>query len=119
MVKAINLTLRFFLELFGLFALGYWGWTQHSDVPRYAWAFGLPLGAAILWGTFRVNDDPGKAPVAIPGWMRLLLEAFYFSAGVWCLYAAGEGSMGLAFGIIILIHYLVAYDRVIWLLKQP
>ena len=118
MVKTINLTLRFFLEIFGLFALGYWGWSQHIGASRYAWAFGLPLAAAFIWGVFRVNDDPGKAPIAIPGWLRLLLEAVYFSSAVWCLYAAGEGYLGLAFGVIVIVHYLVAYDRVIWLLKE-
>ena len=114
----LNLALRFFLELFGLFALGYWGWTQHTGLVRILWTIGLPLVAAALWGTFRVNRDPGKSPVPIPGWARLLLEAVYFGAGTWALYAAGRGTWALVFAIVVLAHYLVSYDRIAWLVKQ-
>jgi len=113
-----NLGLRFLLELFSLFAIGYWGWTQHTALLRVLFAFGLPVLAAALWGIFRVPDDPDKAPVAIPGYMRLLLEAIYFSGAVWALYAAGRANWGLIFAIIVLLHYLVSYDRVAWLLRQ-
>jgi hypothetical protein len=34
------------------------------------------------------------------------------------LYAAGLGFLSLAFGIIVLLHYVVSYDRIAWLLKQ-
>lgn len=82
-----NLALRFLLELFSLFAMRYWGWTQHTALLRVLFAIGLPVLAAALWGTFRVPDDPGKAPVAIPGYLRLLLEASYFNGAVGALYA--------------------------------
>lgn len=114
----LHLLLRFLLELSALFALGFWGWTQQSGVLRLVWTIGFPLVFAILWGTFRVPDDPGKAPVAVPGIVRLLLELVFFGAAVWSLNAAGQGNWGLVFGIIVLIHYLISYDRLIWLLKR-
>jgi len=114
----LNLALRFFLELFGLFALGFWGWTQHTGLAHYLWAIGLPLVAAVLWGVFRVPGDPGDAPVAVPGAARLLLEAVYFAAGVWALYAAGRSNWGLIFAIVVLLHYLVSYDRILWMIRQ-
>ena len=114
----LNLALRFILELVGLFALGYWGWTQNTGILRYVVTIGLPLLAAALWGTFRVPDDPGKAPVAVPGALRLLLEAAYFSAASWAFYAAGQDTWALVFGAVVLGHYVISYDRVLWLLKQ-
>ena len=42
----INLALRFFLELAGLYCMGYWGWTRHNGVLRYLLVIGLPLLAA-------------------------------------------------------------------------
>jgi hypothetical protein len=87
-------------------------------VARLLWTIGLPLVAAVLWGTFRVPDDPGKAPVPVPGLVRLLLEAVFFGAATWALYAAGLGFLSLTFGIIVLLHYVVSYDRIAWLLKQ-
>jgi hypothetical protein len=114
----INLALRFLLELVALFALGYWGWTQHAGVARILWTIGLPLVAAALWGTFRVPDDPGKAPVPVPGLVRLLLEGLFFGAATWAFYAADRGSWGLIFGAIVLVHYAVSYDRILWLLQR-
>lgn len=96
-----NLALRFLLELFSVL-----------------FTIGLPVLAAALWGTFRVPDDPGKAPVAIPGYLRLLLEASYFNGAVGALYAAGRANWGLVFAFLVLIHYLLSYDRVVWLLRQ-
>lgn len=114
----LNLALRFILELTGLFALSYWGWTQHSGMLRFVLAIGLPLLAAVLWGTFRVPDDPGKAPVAVPGMVRLLLEAVYFGAATLAFYVAGREVWGLIFGVVVLVHYVISYDRILWLLRR-
>jgi hypothetical protein len=67
----INLALRFVLELVALFAIGYWGWTQHTGVWQPLLGIGLPLLAAAAWGTFRVPDDPGKPLVTVPGWVAV------------------------------------------------
>jgi hypothetical protein len=69
----INLLVRFILELAGLFALGYWGWTQHTGALRILLAVGLPLLAAAIWGVFRVPGHPGNAPVAVPGMTLMAL----------------------------------------------
>jgi hypothetical protein len=117
----INLAVRFLLELAALTALGYWGWTQHTDILRYFLAIGLPLVAAVLWGTFRVPEDAsanGKAPVPVAGWLRLLLELAFFTFAAWCLFDAGAACAGYIFSGIALIHYMISYDRILWLLKQ-
>ena len=117
----LNLIIRFMLELGTWFAMGYWGWMGHQGTSRFIWMVGLPLIAAILWGTFAVPDDPsrsGKAPVPIPGFFRLLLELAFFAAGVWCCFAAGRPAWGWILGVMVLMHYVVSYDRIAWLLKQ-
>lgn len=114
----LNLILRFLLELFGLFALGTWGWTQHAGFLRFVWAGGLPLVAAILWGTFRVPNDPGKAPVPVPGWVRLGLEAAYFGGAVLALFAADRPTWAWVFGLLVAAHYGLSYDRIAWMLKR-
>src|SRR5690606_19890911 len=65
----LNLGLRFLLELVALFAVGYWGWTQHQGVMRFVLAIGLPALLAAAWGIFRVPGDAsasGEAIVAVP-----------------------------------------------------
>jgi membrane protein YdbS with pleckstrin-like domain len=117
----INLALRFILEIAALFSLGYWGWTQHDGIWRFVWGFGLVVLAAVVWGTFAVPEDPsrsGKAPVPVPGTVRLVIELVLFAAGTWAFFAADRPLWALALGILTVIHYALSYDRIIWLLKR-
>ena len=117
----INLTVRFLLEVSALLAMGVWGWYQGDGWLRFVLALGIPLIAAIVWGTFAVPDDPsrsGAAPVAVPGILRLVIEAVIFIFAVWALYDLGFTKLSGLLGIIVVIHYLVSYDRVLWLIRQ-
>ena len=117
----VNLAFRFLLELAGLAAIGYWGWTQHDGVWRFVLALGLPLLAAILWGTFRVPGDAsssGRASVPVPGIVLLVLELAFFAAAAWGLFDAGQQTLGLILAVAVLLHYVLSYDRVIWLLRS-
>ena len=117
----INLALRFLLEMAASLAMGYWGWGQAAGALRYIPALGLPLTAAALWGTFRVPGDAsasGDAPVPVPGLVRLLLELALFGFGVWGLLDAGATTWGLLLGGVVLLHYLISYDRVAWLIRH-
>ena len=117
----INLAVRFILELAALAALAYWGWTQHTGVLRYLLTVGLPVLGAVLWGVFAVPGDrsrSGDAPVPVPGILRLLLELLLFGFAAWCLYNAGLVLLANIFGIVVLVHYIISYDRIIWLLRK-
>jgi len=117
----INLTVRFLLEVLALIAMGIWGWYQGEGWLRFVLALGIPLIAAIVWGTFAVPNDPsrsGSAPVAVPGIVRLVIEAAIFIFAVWALYNQGFTTLSWLFGIIVIVHYLVSYDRVLWLIRQ-
>jgi len=117
----INLAFRLFLELAAFFALGYWGWTQHEGIWRFVWGIGLIVISAVIWGTFAVPDDPsrsGRAPVPVPGALRLLIELAFFAAGTWAFFASNQPIWGLALGILTVVHYALSYDRIMWLLKR-
>jgi hypothetical protein len=117
----INLGFRFLLEMTAMFIYGYWGWHASTSPFRYFLALGLPLVAAVLWGTFRVPDDrssSGKAPIPIPGVLRFLLEIVFFGSAVFLIITSGKEGKGWIYAGAVLIHYLLSYDRVSWLLKQ-
>jgi hypothetical protein len=117
----INLAVRFILELSALVAIGYWGWSQHAGWLRIGLAVGLPLLAAVLWGTFAVPNDPsrsGAAPVRVPGIVRLVLELAFFAAATWSFFATGLATLAWIYGVVVLIHYAVSYDRILWLIRQ-
>ena len=117
----INLTVRFLLELSALLAMGIWGWHQSESWLRFLLALVIPLIAAVVWGTFAVPNDPsrsGAAPIAVPGILRLVIEAAIFIVAVWALYDVGFTRISWGLGIIVAIHYLVSYDRLLWLIRQ-
>jgi hypothetical protein len=114
----LNLAFRFFLELTALLAMGYWGWNAGQGWMRWILMLFVPLVAAAIWGVFRVDNDPGPAPVRVPGVIRLALELSYFGFSVWALYDVGAIPAYWVLAICVLVHYLISYDRIIWLLKR-
>ena len=117
----INLALRFLLEIAALLAMGIWGWRQSENWTSYLLAFGMPLIAAFIWGVFAVPDDPsrsGSAPIAVPGILRLVIELCIFSFAAWALYDLGYITICWIMGGIVIIHYVISYDRILWLIKR-
>jgi len=117
----VNLAVRFILELAAWGAMGYWGWRQGEGPFRFVLAIGLPVIAAVIWGTFAVPNDPsrsGRAPVPVPGLVRLAIELATFGFATWALYDSGNTTLSLIFAAIVIVHYVVSYDRVAWLVRQ-
>jgi hypothetical protein len=117
----VNLAIRFLLELAALLAMGFWGWRQGGSTTRYVFAALVPLAAAALWGIFAVPGDPsrsGSALVAVPGALRLGLEAAFFAFAVWGLYQLGSVALARTMAAALAVHYAVSYDRLAWLLRS-
>ena len=117
----INLAIRFALELSALLSMGLWGWRSGSGWLRFALASLVPLVAAVLWGTLAVPDDPsrsGAAPIAVPGVVRLALELGIFAFAAWALHDSGFTRASWMLGIIVALHYLASYDRILWLVSR-
>jgi hypothetical protein len=117
----LNLALRFLLEVAALVAIGYWGFDQYDGIWRFVVGIGGPVIAALIWGTFAVPEDPsrsGRAPVPIPGVLRLVLELSLFGFAVWALNDAGSPILALILASITIVHYALSYDRVAWLVRH-
>jgi hypothetical protein len=107
----INLTVRFLLEIAMLMVLGYWAWHLTAGWPRYIYAICIPVIAAVLWGVFRIQNDPKPAPVEVPGAVRLLLELGLFGFASWALYDLRYTQLSIIMVIIVILHYTFSYDR--------
>lgn len=117
----INLLFRFLLELMALIIMGLWGWKQSQGITAFLLALSLPILLALIWGVFAVPDDPsrsGKAPIVTPGIIRLVIELLIFITAAWALYDMGYTMICIVFGILVGLHYIISYDRVIWLLSK-
>jgi hypothetical protein len=115
----INLPLRFSLELVTLGVMAYRGWRRGGEgSSRFVLGLAVPVIAALIWGTFRVPNDPGAARVPVPGLARLALDLAFFGFAAWALSDLGIAQWGWALSVIIIIHYLIAYDRVFWMIQK-
>jgi hypothetical protein len=116
----LNLAVRFLLEILALVAFGAWARAQFPGMLGFILMILIPLLAATVWGVFNVKGDlsrSGKAPVPVPGFVRLLIELVFFGFATWALLALNP-TYGWAFGLVTLLHYLLSYDRIGWLLKR-
>jgi hypothetical protein len=100
-LKALNLTLRFFLELCLLGALGWVGFLLGGPmIGRIALAIVLPLVAAIIWGLFVAP----RAAIAVPDWLWLAIQALLFSLAVAGLEITGHSQLAVVFGLAVIIN---------------
>lgn len=117
----INLAVRFLLEICALISVGMWGWKQSDGLTKFILAIGMPLVLAIIWGVFAVPNDPsrsGSAPIATPGLIRIFIELGIFGVAIWSLYDIEFQKLCLIFGIAVIAHYVLSYDRILWLIKN-
>lgn len=115
-----NLALRFGLEVAALVGLGAAAWDQTTGATQRIAAIAVPIGAMAVWGIFNVLNDPsrsGKAPVEVPGWVRLAIEILILGAGAFALGAVWGSGLGIAVAVSIALHYAASWSRVRWLLN--
>jgi hypothetical protein len=116
----LNLAVRFLLEIIALVAIGAVAKAEFPGALGFILMIVLPAFAAVVWGVFNVLGDPsrsGKAPVPVPGIVRLLIELDIFGAATWALFSLNP-IYGWIFGLVTLVHYALSYDRIAWLLKR-
>jgi len=105
-MKAINLLIRFLLELCALWALGYSGYhAAEPEAGRIALAIAAPLALAVLWGLFaahKAHFPPSRPVKAFVGF--LLLEA---AAG--SLALVGQVELAVTFAAIIAANSALLY----------
>ena len=89
--------LRFALEVFALFSLGFWGYLAWPfPWPGLLFLIGAPVFAAVVWALFR---SP-KAVFPLDAVGRSLVEIFVMGAAVAVWFMLNYPIVGIAFGIL-------------------
>jgi hypothetical protein len=100
-VRAINLAIRFFLELAAFAALGLWGWRiGDGGLTGSVLAVVLPLIAIAAWGTFVAPRSLLRPPSAV----RFAVEIAVFAAAVAGLFATDRPGWAIALAVIYLVN---------------
>lgn len=120
-MNTANLALRFLQELAALAGLAILAWQSASGWWRLVIAVLVVFIAMALWGVFAVPNDPsrsGNAPVPIPGVVRLVLELALLLGSPYAWHLGGFTLFAATFTALVVFHYLLSIERVMWLLQQ-
>jgi hypothetical protein len=105
-LKGVNLTIRFLLELCALGALGYWGFTTRDGlVVGILMGTGAPLLAAVVWGLFVAP----KAAVTLTMPLRLAPEILVFGSAAVALYATGHPVLAMGLAMIAAVNRILVF----------
>ena len=105
-IKSASLASRFLLELCALGALGYWGFKPGGGtIAKVGLRIGLPLVAAVVWGTFVAPN----APVSVPGVLSLLPQVMIFGLAAASLAATGHPRLPWVFVAVVAINAILMY----------
>ena len=107
-LKALNLLVRFLLELCMLAAVGYWGFKTHSDwVLKIIFGIGLPILIAVIWGLFIAP----RATYPLSGISYLAVELILLGSGAVALFASGRSDLGWVYTVILVVNKVLI---VVW-----
>jgi hypothetical protein len=108
-VKALNLALKFLLELAALAAFGLWGASIADGVAAVVLAIVLPVVVAVLWGMFAAPRARRRLPLRL----RAPFELGVFALAALALWGAGRAAWGAAFAVIAVANavLLTAFDQ--------
>lgn len=111
----VNAAGRFLLELVAAYGIGAGMW---SSTGNWLVTALVVVVALVVWGAFRVPDDPGPAPRPVPGLVRLAIEAVVLGGGgVGLLVAHGAAPAAIYFALLA-IHYATTPRRLRHLLAH-
>ena len=100
-----NDVVRFALELFALFSLGFWGYLAWPfPWPGVLIMVGAPVFAAIVWALFR--SPKAVFPLDVVG--RSLVEIFVMGAAVAVWFMIGYPVVGVIFGVLAAVSGVIA-----------
>ena len=117
----VMLAVRFLLEIIAVGSIGFAGWRiGDGEISGGILAALFVIIAATVWGTFSVPDDPTRNPkpvIAVPGWLRILVELTVFGVAAWSLWVFASRAASESFLTLLGIVTLVGWDRIWWLIR--
>ncbi|HEU4849138.1 MAG TPA: YrdB family protein [Terrimesophilobacter sp.] len=103
-----NDVLRFLLELFAVFSLGYWGYLAWPfPWPGLLFMIGTPLFAMVVWGLFR--SPRAKVPLDPVG--RALVEIAVMGSAAIAWAMLGHPIVAVVFAVVALVSGIMNLRR--------
>jgi hypothetical protein len=101
-----NFGLAFAMELAGLAAFAWWGWTASSStVLRLLLAVGLPVIGAVLWGLFAAQaGSTYGGPVVTP-----VFKVVFFGLAGLAIWTLDHPVLAVAFVLVVAANLLIIH----------
>lgn len=107
-LKALNLGLAFFLEVFMLIAFMWGGFSLHVSMPiKVLVGIGVPVAVVVLWSLYFAPTSANRIPSP---WLQLAIFALY-SVAAFVLTKGGNRHTALIFLMFGAVNLLLA---IIW-----
>jgi hypothetical protein len=105
-IKAINLTVAFFLEIAMLVAFAYFGFRYpENTVLKYLLMIILPVTAMMLWAYFAAPKSNHRLQQP----SRVLFALTMFGAAIFSLNMSGKTMLAAIFAIIVIVNQLLLF----------
>ena len=105
-LAAVNLGLRFSLEMTALVVLGFAGFNAtENQVGAWALALGAPAIASVVWGAF---VSP-KAPARLDDPARLVVEVAFFALATLALVSLGSLPSAVLYSSLVALHLTMMF----------
>jgi hypothetical protein len=98
-LKALNLGVKFLLELAAIAAFAYWGATTGAGLGAVALAIAAPAVAIVLWGVFAAPRSERRLPTR----RRIPFELAVFALAVLALLAAGSPAAAVVLALTVVV----------------
>lgn len=105
MVKSVNQTFVFFMELVMIGSLAYYGYKQSTFVNRYLLAILLPAIAITLWAIFAAPKSSNRLNLPY----LVIFRAAMFLIASLLLYLSGNKVVAWITAIIAIVTQVIAY----------
>lgn len=103
-LKTLNLSVRFLLELCMLAAVGYWGFkTQSGLAMKILLGIGLPVLLIVIWSLFVAP----RAIYPLHGIAHMVLSFVLLASGAVALFASGNLSLGWIYLIVLIVNQVL------------
>jgi hypothetical protein len=100
-MRTANLALSFFIELFAVWALGYWGFRATDDtLLKFVLGIGAPAILIVIWGMWLAPKSTRRLRPPTLQIVKLIV----FGVAAFALASAGEVTLAMAFAVVVIIN---------------
>lgn len=103
-IKGINATVAFLLEIGMLAALGYAGFQADKPLTKWLLGLGLPLVVIIIWGLFAAPNSNQRLDQPF----RTILELALMGLAAFLLYRTGQHRPAIVFATLAVVSEMLA-----------